>query len=108
MKSAFVFVLYFTKRRRLEIKPQLEVEIEDGRDAPKKSSILILSLKKNSQFGMYSFTGGGGDIISNFTLFFTFFYPSSFLSFPRLYYHIIRNSIEFMNNNILTSRILIS
>jgi len=36
MKSAnyFVFVLYCTKRRCSEIKPQLKVEIEDGREAP--------------------------------------------------------------------------
>ena len=36
MKSAnfFVFVLYCTKRRRSEIKPELKVEIEDGREAP--------------------------------------------------------------------------
>jgi len=36
MKSAnfFVFVLYCTKRRCSEVKPQLKVEIEDGREAP--------------------------------------------------------------------------
>ena len=36
MKSAnfFVFVLYCTKRRCSEIKPQLKVEINDGREAP--------------------------------------------------------------------------
>ena len=36
MKSAnfFVFVLYCTKRRCSEIKPQLKVEIEDVRKAP--------------------------------------------------------------------------
>ena len=33
----FVFVLYCTKRRfSLQIKPQLKVEIEGGREAPKK------------------------------------------------------------------------
>ena len=30
----FVFVLYCTKKRCSEIKPQLKVEIEDGRKAP--------------------------------------------------------------------------
>ena len=36
MKSAnfFVFVLYCTKRRCSEIKPQFKIEIEDGREAP--------------------------------------------------------------------------
>jgi len=36
MKSAnfFVFVLYCTKRRCSEIKPQLKVEIEDEHEAP--------------------------------------------------------------------------
>ena len=36
MKSAnfFVFVLYCTKRRCSEIKPQLKAEKEDGREAP--------------------------------------------------------------------------
>ena len=40
MKSAnfFVFVLYCTKIRCSQIKPQLKVEIEDGREAPSKSS----------------------------------------------------------------------
>ena len=43
MKSAnfFVFVLYCTKRRCSEIKPQLKVEIKDGREAPKDSSSLL-------------------------------------------------------------------
>ena len=30
----FVFVLYGTKRRYSQLKPQLKVEIEDGREAP--------------------------------------------------------------------------
>ena len=36
IKSAnfFIFVLYCTKRRCSQIKPQLKVEIEDGREAP--------------------------------------------------------------------------
>ena len=36
----FVFVLYCTKRRSLQIKPQLKVEIEDGREAPWMPSII--------------------------------------------------------------------
>ena len=35
------FVLYCTKRRCLQIKPQLKVEIKDGRGAPKDSSSLL-------------------------------------------------------------------
>ena len=33
-QTFFVFVLYFAKRRCSQIKPQKEVEIEDGREAP--------------------------------------------------------------------------
>jgi len=35
MKSATFFVFVCTKRRCSEIKPQLEIEIEDGCEAPK-------------------------------------------------------------------------
>ena len=33
-QTFFVFVLYCTKRRCSEIKPQLKIEKEDGRKAP--------------------------------------------------------------------------
>ena len=41
----FVFVLYCTKRRYSQIKPHIKVEIEYGRKAPLKPSLL-----RNSQF----------------------------------------------------------
>ena len=41
----FCFVLYCTKRRCSQIKPQLKVEIEDGREAHKKPSVDIIQLQ---------------------------------------------------------------
>ena len=52
MKSAtflVVFVLYCTKRRCSQIKPQLKVKIKDGCEAPKKPSNWILDVENENK-----------------------------------------------------------
>ena len=46
-QTFFVFVLYCTKRRCSQIKPQLKVQIEDGREEPLKPNCIETKTENN-------------------------------------------------------------